>query len=205
MEDLLAPVLPWTLNIFYPFFFFFGGGGGLRLIFLVLVRKCVSNRIWRGISSDSERLKKFKCFSTFGRGYVFPSLVSFTNFPRLDSSSLFFFFFPPSLILRLAPLLIFMISRLWHLLYIFPHLAPIVIADWVSQRAVIILGIRYEAYRKRRYFIWRLAVWKRKCERVQRIIGCKNFHFRFSYRAIVYHFTLIFRRMTWKLTYLTSL
>ena len=92
-----------------PFFFFFWGGGGLplnfSLIFLVLVRKCVSNRIWRGISSDSERLEKFKCFSTFGRGYVFPSLVSFTNFPRLDSlpvslhcdagcdsSSLFFFF-----------------------------------------------------------------------------------------------------------------
>lgn len=152
-------------------------------------------------------LRKGLRVSVLGIVYEFSTLGLVTRFTVTPVAALllFSFFFPPSLILRLAPVLIFMISRLWHLLYIFPHLAPIVIADWVSQRAVTILGIRYEAYRKRRYFIWRLAVWKRKCERVQRIIGCKNFHFRFSYRAIVYHFTLIFRRMTWKLTYLTSL
>ena len=52
-------------------------------------------------------------------------------------------------------------------------------------------------------FGWRLAVWK--FERIQSIVCCQNFHFRFCYRAIVYHFNLIFRRVAWKLTSITSL
>ena len=151
------------------------------------------------------------------KGFEFPSLASLTNFPCLDSLPIsplcdagcgFFFFFP---FFTFINSLVGTCSNL----HDFPPLTLVVYFPAPDSDCNCRLGFLascYDSWNSLRtkhignvgtLFGWRLAVWK--FERIQRIVCCQNFHFRFSYRAIVYHFNLIFRRVAWKLTYITSL